>query len=211
MAAFDTNSDGIFSVLDAKWNRFGVWQDANQNGITDPGEFKSLDQMGIAAISLASDGKFSIINGQSIHGLGHVTKVDGSTLALADVTLAYSEEVQITNADGTTSVTLKTPFAPSGETVTGTADKDLLLGNNGNTIIEAMAGDDVVMSDIGNDMIDGGAGNDLIYAGGGNDLVMGGTGDDVVFAGLGDDIVLGGDGRKRAANDSEWFCEREAA
>jgi len=211
LAAFDTNSDGIFSVLDAKWNRFGVWQDANQNGITDPGEFKSLDQMGIAAISLASDGKFSIINGQSIHGLGHVTKVDGSTLALADVTLAYSEEVQITNADGTTSVTLKTPFAPSGETVTGTADKDLLLGNNGNTIIEAMAGDDVVMSDIGNDMIDGGAGNDLIYAGGGNDLVMGGTGDDVVFAGLGDDIVLGGDGRKRAANDSEWFCEREAA
>jgi len=40
---------------------------------------------------------------------------------------------------------------------------------------------------------------------------MGGTGDDVVFAGLGDDIVLGGDGRKRAPNDSEWFCEREAA
>ncbi|ADL55462.1 calcium-binding protein [Gallionella capsiferriformans] len=194
LAAFDTNNDGVFSALDAKWNQFGVWQDVNQNGITDAGEFKSLDQMGISAVGLSSDGQFSIINGQSVHGMGQVTKVDGSTLALADVTLAYSEEVQITNADGTTSVTLKSAFAPSGETVTGTADKDLLLGNNGNTIIEAMAGDDVVMSDIGNDMIDGGAGSDLLYAGDGNDLVIGGTGDDVVFAGLGDDVVLGGDG-----------------
>jgi Ca2+-binding RTX toxin-like protein len=194
LRAFDTNNDGLFSALDAQWGKFGVWQDADQDGITDAGEFKSLSELGIASVNLTSNGQFSVINGQTVHGIGQINKTDGSTLNIADVTLQYSDEVQVTNnADGTVSVAVKPPFA-SGETVTGTPDKDLLLGNNGNTIINALEGDDVVFSDIGNDVIDAGAGNDIVYAGGGNDLAIGGTGDDVVFAGLGNDVVLGGDG-----------------
>jgi Ca2+-binding RTX toxin-like protein len=193
LAAFDTNNDGFFSALDAQWGKFGVWQDADQDGITDAGEFKTLDELGIASVNLASNGQFQVINGQTVHGIGQVTKADGSTLNMADVTLQYSDEVLVHNADGTTTVAVKPPFAPL-ETITGTPGKDLLLGNNGNTIIEALEGDDVVFSDIGNDVIDAGAGNDIVYAGGGNDLVIGAEGDDVVFAGLGNDVVLGGDG-----------------
>ncbi len=193
LRAFDTNNDGFFSALDAQWGKFGVWQDANQDGITDAGEFKTLDELGIASVNLASNGQFSVINGQTVHGIGQINKTDGSNLNIADVTLQYSDEVLVHNADGSTGIAVKPPFA-SGETITGTADKDLLLGNNGNTIINALEGDDVVMSDIGNDVIDAGAGNDIVYAGGGNDLVIGAEGDDVVFAGLGNDVVLGGDG-----------------
>src|SRR5574340_101458 len=164
LKAFDTNNDGIFSGLDENWSKFGVWQDTNQNGITDAGEFKSLDEMGIAAVALTSDGQFSVINGQTVHGIGQVAMADGSTLNMADVTMEYSNEVLLANPDGSTSVVVKPPFAPSGEVITGTADKDMLLGNNGNTAINALAGDDVVLSGIGNDVINGGAGNDLIYA-----------------------------------------------
>ncbi len=194
LKAFDSNNDGIFSALDDRWSQFGVWQDSNQNGITDLGEFQTLGAMGIASIGLNSNGQFQIINGQTVHGVGTVTKADGTTLDMADVTLAYSDEVLVTNPDGTTDPAVKPPFAPSGEVVTGTAGKDLLLGNNGNTTIEALDGADVVFSSIGNDYINSGTGNDAVYAGEGNDVVMAGTGDDVVFAGAGNDLIFGEDG-----------------
>ncbi|MDD2686401.1 MAG: cadherin-like domain-containing protein [Gallionella sp.] len=63
LSAFDTNQDGLFSAQDQHWNEFGVWQDTNQNGHTDAGEQQSLNDMGIAAISLTSDGQFTIIDG----------------------------------------------------------------------------------------------------------------------------------------------------
>ncbi|MHB0985580.1 MAG: Ig-like domain-containing protein [Sulfuricella sp.] len=191
---FDTNGDGVFSAADDKWSKFGVWQDANQNGITDPGEFRTLADMGVASIALTSDGQFSIINGQTVHGVGTVTKTDGSTLNLADVTLEYSNDVLVTKADDTSQVVSQTPFSPSGEELNGTDGNDLILGKTGNNIINAGAGDDVVMEDGGNDFIDGGDGNDTIYAGADTDLVIAGAGDDVVFAGLANDMLLGGDG-----------------
>jgi VCBS repeat-containing protein len=194
LAAFDSNNDGIFSALDEKWGDFGIWQDANQNGLSDAGEFLHLNDMGIAAINLVSDGQFSVINGQTVHGVGTILKTDGSTLNMADVTLEYSSQVQLQNPDGTVTVVDKPAFAPSGEVINGTPDKDLLLGNNGNTVINGMEGDDAIVSGIGNDIIDGGSGNDLIYGAEGNDLIAGGTGDDVVFGGLGNDFIAGGDG-----------------
>ncbi|MFZ5511915.1 MAG: Ig-like domain-containing protein [Pseudomonadota bacterium] len=194
LRAFDSNGDGLFSAADAKWARFGVWQDASQNGVTDPGEFRTLEQMGVASIGLASDGRFSVVDGQTVHGVGSLTMADGSTLQLADVTLAYSDEVQVPNPDGTSRVVRKQPFSPSGEVLEGSADKDLILGKTGNNIIYAGAGDDVVFEDGGNDLIDAGDGDDLVYPGADNDIVIAGAGDDAVFAGLGDDLLLGGDG-----------------
>ncbi len=194
LKAFDTNGDGVFSAADDNWSKFGVWQDANQNGITDPGEFRTLADMGVASIALTSDGQFSIVNDQTVHGVGTVTKTDGSTLNLADVTMQYSSDVLINNPDGTSQVVSQTPFSPSGEELNGTDGNDLILGKTGNNIINAGAGDDVVMEDGGNDFIDGGDGNDTIYSGADNDLVIAGAGDDVVFAGLGNDLLLGGDG-----------------
>ena len=194
LRAFDSNGDGIFSAADDKWSKFGVWQDTNQNGVTDPGEFRTLDEMGVASIALTSDGQFSVINGQTVHGVGTVTNSDGSTLAMADVTLAFSNQVQVTLPDGTTHLVERSPFSPSGEVLEGTAGNDLILGKNGNNIIKAYAGDDVIFEDGGNDIIDAGEGNDVVYAGADNDLVMGGVGDDAIYAGLGSDVVFGGDG-----------------
>ena len=194
LAAFDTNGDGRFDANDDEWAKFGIWQDANQNGITDAGELRTLDEMGVTAVGLNSDGNFEVINGQTVHGVGAMEMADGSQMAIADVTFSYSNETQVTQPDGTTGTVTASPFSPSGEEINGTEENDLILGKNGNNIINAYAGDDVIFEDGGNDVIDGGDGNDMIYAGADNDLVLGGDGNDAIYAGLGDDVVFGGDG-----------------
>ena len=41
---------------DADFAKFAVWQDANSNGVAEAGEVQSLTALGIASISLSSDG-----------------------------------------------------------------------------------------------------------------------------------------------------------
>lgn len=192
LAAFDSNGDGVFDASDDKWSRFGIWRDANQDGVSDAGEFKSLASLGVRTISLTSDGRFQVIDGQTVHGVGALTLDDGTTLALADVTLATGRD-----ALSPTGVQLPggaSPFAPPGEILAGTPGKDLLLGRHGDTVIKAGDSDDVVFEDGGNDHIDTGDGNDVVYAGTDRDLVLAGAGNDVVFAGWGDDLLFGGEG-----------------
>lgn len=194
LSAFDTNGDGVFSALDDKWSKFGIWQDINQNGITDEGEFKSLSEMGVSTIALTSDGKFSVVNDQTVHGIGSMQMGDGSAMAIADVTLQYSNETQVPSSDGTVTTVTSSPFSPDGEVINGTEDKDLILGKKGNNIINAYGGDDVIFEDVGNDIIDAGEGNDIVYSGADNDIVFGQGGDDLIYAGLGDDMIFGGNG-----------------
>ena len=48
----DTNGDKVIDDKDANYSRLQVWQDANQNGISEKEELRSLSQAGIAAIQL---------------------------------------------------------------------------------------------------------------------------------------------------------------
>lgn len=75
----------MLDARDADFAQFGVWQDANQNGACDAGEFKSLADAGIASIDLTG-------NGQAGHpallaqeaGQTTATLTDGSTMQAAD-------------------------------------------------------------------------------------------------------------------------------
>lgn len=191
---YDSNHDGLLSAADEKWAKFGVWNDANQNGMTDPGEFKDLATLGIESIELMSNGQFSVQGGSVIHGVSTVHMLDGSTMDAADVTLKVTDKVLASDASGGTQAVTTSAFSPSGQELEGTPDNDLILGQTGNNIIKAYAGDDVIFEDGGNDIIDAGEGNDMVYAGADNDLVMAGSGDDTVYGGLGNDVIFGGDG-----------------
>lgn len=202
-AAFDTNNDGRFDAADQKWSSFGVWQDADSDGVTDAGEFKKLEDHGITGIELTTDGQFRVIDGQTVHGIGATVQADGSSLALADVTLRYSNGTQVTtvNADGSTTVsTAVVPTYVKGEHFEGTPDKDLVFGTKGTDTFAMHDGDDVVVDDGGNDVVDAGAGNDQVYSGADDDVIYGGAGDDSIFAGFGNDLVFG-DGVGEAGND----------
>ncbi|MDP3427394.1 MAG: hypothetical protein Q8S17_08455, partial [Humidesulfovibrio sp.] len=47
--AFDSNSDGVFNAQDARFSEFRIWQDQNQNGISEAGELTTLAERGLVA------------------------------------------------------------------------------------------------------------------------------------------------------------------
>jgi VCBS repeat-containing protein len=89
-ADYDSNDDGVLTVADDSYALFGVWQDANGNGVTDAGEFQSLTDAGIVSVGLVSDGiGYSAANGDvSVAGQALYTKADGSTGIVADAAFA---------------------------------------------------------------------------------------------------------------------------
>jgi Ca2+-binding RTX toxin-like protein len=193
LRAFDSNRDGVFSAGDERWAAFGVWQDADSDGITDAGEFRSLSDLGIQRIALTGDGQFRVIDGQTVRGTALATKDDGTVLSLADVVLRYRNETRIGQADGS-AMTVPAPSFQPGTTFEGTDGKDMVLGTTGSDMFRTGAGDDLVNDSPGNDGVLAGTGNDVVYTGEGNDVVDGEAGDDVVFSGVGNDLVFGGDG-----------------
>jgi hypothetical protein len=89
-ARFDTHQDGVFDAQDAMFGQFKVWQDANQNGVSDQGEMKSLADWGITAIHLTSDGVVRTpADGVVAFGQTTATQTDGSAMAMADVAFEF--------------------------------------------------------------------------------------------------------------------------
>lgn len=89
-ANYDSNGDGHFNSADAEFARFGVWRDANSDGVTDPGELQTLLEAGIVSIGLVSDNRgYVTAEGQVIvRGEALYLRSDGSSARLADAAFA---------------------------------------------------------------------------------------------------------------------------
>lgn len=68
--AFDKNNDGKIDKQDPEFDNLKIWQDHNQNGISEPGELKSLPEAGIETLLLD---EVAVINGDTEQG-GNNTK-----------------------------------------------------------------------------------------------------------------------------------------
>ncbi|MDF1625856.1 MAG: putative Ig domain-containing protein, partial [Parvibaculaceae bacterium] len=104
LRAFDTNNDGLLDINDRDFGSFNVWQDANQNGVSEAGELRSLGAAGIASISLTSDEALRIIGGNVSFGVGEVTRADGSTSFFSDTgfgTTGGGDLASLAGLDGT--------------------------------------------------------------------------------------------------------------
>jgi len=79
-ADYDSNKDDVLDASDTDFAKFGVWQDANSNGVTDLGEFRSLSDAGIVSIGLGSDNvPYWAANGEvSVAGQSTYTKADAA-------------------------------------------------------------------------------------------------------------------------------------
>lgn len=107
LRAFDSNHNGLLDAGDDRFGEFLVWQDANQNGVSDAGELKSLTEAGIVQINLTMNE-----TGHSLEDTGNVITAtsdyllaDGTSRDLADVSLSYDpvadseEEAPASDAD----------------------------------------------------------------------------------------------------------------
>lgn len=54
LRAYDSNVDGVFDAADGAFQTIQVWNDANQNGLTEAGELLSLTEAGIVSIDLGA-------------------------------------------------------------------------------------------------------------------------------------------------------------
>jgi hypothetical protein len=95
LAQEDSNADGVVNNLDANWANLRVWQDLNQDGISQSNELTTLDQQGIASFDTGRTLNSQMLpSGNQMADLGTFTRVDGSTGAtgapqgMADINLA---------------------------------------------------------------------------------------------------------------------------
>ncbi len=52
LAKLDSNGDGKITRADVLWSELKIWQDVNGDGVTDAGELKTLEEVGIVSLDL---------------------------------------------------------------------------------------------------------------------------------------------------------------
>ncbi|MFC7050914.1 ABC transporter transmembrane domain-containing protein [Emcibacter nanhaiensis] len=96
LRAFDSNGDMVFDAADEQFADFQVWQDKNQNGISEADELSSLAARGIESIGLELAATGDSMSGASDNVLVNtatLTWADGSTGAVGDAAFRYLEDV----------------------------------------------------------------------------------------------------------------------
>jgi len=91
LAALDSNADGSIDRNDNAFEDLLVWQDGNQDGVSQAGELKSLAELGISALSLDATESAQSQNGNLISALSHYSRADGTSGQLGNIDLAESD------------------------------------------------------------------------------------------------------------------------
>ena len=89
LAQYDENKDGVIDSKDAVWKDLKVWQDVNQDGLTQGGELLSMDDLDFSSISLAAKATDYMISGNGISAESTVTGKDGSQNQIVDAWFAF--------------------------------------------------------------------------------------------------------------------------
>jgi len=89
LAQHDSNGDGKIDNQDDDYTKLRVWQDANQDGISQAAEIKTLDSLGITSIDLATTPANTAIADNLVTATGSFTR-NGQTQLAADIHLAVN-------------------------------------------------------------------------------------------------------------------------
>lgn len=87
------------------------------------------------------------------------------------------------------------------DTVQGSSDSELVIGNQGNDQLFGGAGDETLFGGKDNDLLNGEADTDVLFGNLGNDTVQGGDGDDSLFGGRDNDVLFGDAGNDTIYGD----------
>ena len=90
------------------------------------------------------------------------------------------------------------------ENLTGSEERDKLLGTSGDNVLTGNGGNDMLWARGGNDTLFGGEGNDYLAGLAGDDLLDGGAGADNLAGGDGNDTLTGGSGADTFVFSVAW-------
>jgi hypothetical protein len=80
LADLDINGDGAINSADAAYGNLRIWQDANQDGISQASELRTLSDAGIASLNVTGQASsINLGNGNSQPFSGTFTRTNGST------------------------------------------------------------------------------------------------------------------------------------
>ena len=80
IAQHDSNGDGKINALDAVYTQLRIWQDANQDGVSQAHELKTLGEAGIASINVVGQQtSINLGNGNTQPWSGSFTRTNGTT------------------------------------------------------------------------------------------------------------------------------------
>jgi hypothetical protein len=86
LAALNSNGDGVFNSSDAAFTQVRLWQDLNQDGISQTTELFTLAQKNIASIGLTpTTGTVNMGNGNTVTGQATVTRTNGTATQIDSV------------------------------------------------------------------------------------------------------------------------------
>ena len=212
-AKYDSNKDGRFNKSDSAWSLARIWRDKDLDGVSDPGEVRSLSSYGISEVRLAhrgasmSDRSNDVrFEGSTVHGTGDIVR-NGKTQAhgFADVTLAKTSAGMRTQDIGNGLLTeFEGPKGPKILRMEGngsssvdmrTSDLDFVLGDHRHNILKASGATSAVImnGEGGNDKLYGSKYSDVLNGGAGSNKLYGNAGNDIIFFQQGD-YVRGGSG-----------------
>lgn len=170
---------------------------SSNNGTT---ELYYVDAVDKVVAATASSGNSVGFTGAYGDGISYNPSGAGSS-DLITITLENADGGQRTQ---TLTIGIQAVGSTTGnDTLTVTANMDVIDLLDGDDVYMGLGGDDSVSGNLGNDSIEAGDGNDTVEGGqgndtlrgeDGNDLLLGDDGDDLINAGDGHDNIFGGDG-----------------
>jgi hypothetical protein len=108
----DSNSDGVINSEDAAFADLRVWVDANSDGVSEAGETRTLDSLGIASINAQAVVDLSKDNGNLVGLTSSYETTDGVTHAAADVWFVADRDQNAASA-----IPVDTAIAALNETI----------------------------------------------------------------------------------------------
>jgi Ca2+-binding RTX toxin-like protein len=86
LATFDSDGNGLVNSSDSLFGSLSIWQDANENGVTDQGELQSLASYGVAALNTSYSNAFTTdAQGNVLGETSSAITTSGKSLDLVDV------------------------------------------------------------------------------------------------------------------------------
>ncbi len=149
LASHDQNGDGVINQSDEVWNDLKVWNDANQDGVSQEDELYALDDLGMESISLDK----TVVNVETENG----TIMSTATVSYKNGDTAEVASVGLSTVDGA--------HIDEGVTIEGTDGRDELYGSADNDTLVGGSGDDVLYGGAGADSFqfaESGRGTDII-------------------------------------------------